>query len=178
MTVVAISTIEWRGDELPPIGNIARGRFAIEVRNGISYVVKREVHVHAIDQWQTNRLGIWSLPAGINTRVAVSYVHTTIEPTDNRSEALQRAIGSGAFDENERAFIRARLERTAGASALEPENTPVSESREDFQERAVVPAPVRQGSEASTTMILYGPPGTGKTYNTAVEAVRLCRGAD
>lgn len=29
-----------------------------------------------------------------------------------------------------------------------------------------------------TNLILYGPPGTGKTYNTALEAVKLCDGVE
>lgn len=75
-----------------------------------------------------------------------------------------------------------------------------------FQKLASVPTPTRSGPERSTTteytfvlaqdgaskdeimphavqtattnLILYGPPGTGKTYQTAWEAVRLCRGDD
>lgn len=70
---------------------------------------------------------------------------------------------------------------------------------EKFLQYASVPAPDVNGPEASTTttftyqltrrttpmpqqaisatnLILYGPPGTGKTYETAVEAVRLCIG--
>lgn len=40
--------------------------------------------------------------------------------------------------------------------------------------------PVSNGSKTMTmptNLILYGPPGTGKTYNTALEAVKLCDGA-
>lgn len=66
----------------------------------------------------------------------------------------------------------------AYASVAAPEQTgPEASTTTAFtyhlKQRAI---PMSQPVPSVTNLILYGPPGTGKTYETAVEAVRLCLG--
>lgn len=43
-------------------------------------------------------------------------------------------------------------------------------------EQDLTTSPKKISTSSTTNLILFGPPGTGKTYQSALEAVRLCRG--
>lgn len=65
------------------------------------------------------------------------------------------------------------------ASVLMPdESGPQNSTTTSFTYNLLSTRPIPMVNHAPTTtnIILYGPPGTGKTYETAVEAVRLCLG--
>jgi hypothetical protein len=60
-----------------------------------------------------------------------------------------------------------------------PSSTTIFTYRLSGQEASQIMQPEHLPVHAApTNLILYGPPGTGKTYATALEAVRLCLGAD
>ena len=75
-------------------------------------------------------------------------------PTDDRLESL-----FGSLLETYDRLVNEQLTHDVGDRAKE-------EDREQAMPPIVVPL----------NLIFYGPPGTGKTYNTAIEAVRLCDG--
>ena len=75
-------------------------------------------------------------------------------PTDDRLESLLESLLE-TYDR----LVNEQLTHDVGDRAKE-------EDREQAMPPIVVPL----------NLIFYGPPGTGKTYNTAIEAVRLCDG--
>jgi len=98
---------------------------------------------------------------------------------DGRLARVKRTDGTGPasyIGYGNTKLIRYRLDAELARQIGVPAEGGVGSTRGrtsgDQKEQGAMPQPMTM----PTNLILYGPPGTGKTYNTALEAVKLCDG--